>query len=383
MVDIDILLSTLANDQSQIAQKITRLLLPSYFPSRININEACNRCVTLMKRSPIAGARFCEFVTSEGASLDSVMELVKVFVRLVLSDDKLSTDQMEGFLVGTANLCNSLASEPCYKNSLKELFPINKVRKLFASASNGRSQSSVIQIASIVSPNNVAELLKDCMGLIINCSGLSEDMVRQTEVRSAHKLFLSCNSFSDIFDALNELLQKVTYRCHVKFDTEIPKQSVSSRKRRKSKSSMKASVKWKHVRGNRSSSFEEDYSLAVGVAWQMKDMLLSEDSRMAVLESESLELSFFALKVISEVSILQCVDHDYMDVYPVLTYTALALQITLQNVCLSSANHFSSQKISGSEPSPSSSKVSCVCVFFFGESCTKLHNIYIFSFSLK
>ncbi|KAL5821859.1 hypothetical protein ACOSQ3_023741 [Xanthoceras sorbifolium] len=353
---LDVLLSTLANDHSQVAQKITRLLMPSYFPSRMNIEEACNRCVSLMKRSPMAGARFCEFVLSEGASLKSLMELVRVFISLVLSNDKLDTDQIEGFLVGVANLCNSLASEPCYMNALKELFPCSKVKCLFAAASTGRGQSSIFDIVSIISPNNVVGLLEDCMGLVSNCGGISEDLERQAEVRSAHKLFLSCNAFNVMFDALTKLLQKVAYRCHVKFDTEIPKQSASSTKRKKSKSSVKVSAKWKHVSGRKSSSFEEDYSMAVGVAWQMKDLLLSEDSRKAVLGSESLELSFLALKVISEVSIVQCVNCDYMDVYPVLTYTALALQMTLQNDCISSTNNFSSKKHDRTEPSQSISE---------------------------
>ncbi|KAK1588054.1 hypothetical protein Q3G72_019459 [Acer saccharum] len=328
---LDVLLSTLANDQSQVAQKITRLLMPTYFPLRINIEEACNRCVTLMKRSPMAGARFCEFVLSEGASLKSLMELFRVLVNLVLSDNKLDTDQIEGFLVGVANLCNSLASESCYLNALKELFTRDKVKCLFAAASTGRARSSIFDIVSIISPNNVVGLLEDCMGLVSNCSGLSEDVERQAEVRSAHKLFLSCNAFNDMFEALTKLLQKVAYRCNVKFGTEIPKQSVCSTKRKKSKSSVKVSAKWKHVSGRKSSSFSKEYSMAVGVAWQMKDLLLSEDSRKAIIGSESLEPSFLALKVISEVSIVQSVNCDYMDAYPVLAYTALALQMTLQN----------------------------------------------------
>ncbi|KAK4841081.1 hypothetical protein QYF36_025221 [Acer negundo] len=260
---LDVLLSTLANDQSQVAQKITRLLMTTYFPSKINIEESCNRCVTVMKRSPMAGAR--------------------VLVNLVLSDNKLDTDQIEGFLVGVANLCNSLASESCYLNALKELFTGDKVKCLFAAASTGHARSSIFDIVSIISPNNVVGLLEDCMGLVSNCSGLSEDVERQAEVRSAHKLFLSCNAFNDMFEALTKLLQKLAYRCNVKFGTEIPKQSVSSTKRKKSKSSIKVSAKWKHLCGRKSSSFRKDYSMAVGVAWQMKDLLLSDDSRKAVI----------------------------------------------------------------------------------------------------
>lgn len=104
---LDLLLSTLASDQPLIGQKITKLLMPSYFPSKVTVEEACNRCVTLIKRSPIAGARFCEFSLSEGASLHSLMELVKVCISLVLSRNILDGDQIDGLLVAIAYLCKS------------------------------------------------------------------------------------------------------------------------------------------------------------------------------------------------------------------------------------------------------------------------------------
>ncbi|KAK3228872.1 hypothetical protein Dsin_000753 [Dipteronia sinensis] len=153
--------------------------MPTYFPSRLAI------VVTLMKRSPIIGARFCQFVLSEGDSFKGLMELLRVLVCLVLSDNKLDTDPIEGFLVGVGNLCNSLASESSYLNALKEYFTSDKVKCLFAAASTGHAQSSIF----------------------------------------------------DMFEALTTLLQKVAYHCHVKFDAEILKQSVSSTKRKKSKSS--------------------------------------------------------------------------------------------------------------------------------------------------
>ncbi|XP_039155763.1 condensin-2 complex subunit G2-like [Eucalyptus grandis] len=99
VVTLEALLSMLATDQAQVAQKITRLLLPSYFPSKVTFEEACNRCVTLIKRSPKAGARFCEYAASEGAPLKSLMQLFKVFISFVLSTDKLNEDQIEVYLM--------------------------------------------------------------------------------------------------------------------------------------------------------------------------------------------------------------------------------------------------------------------------------------------
>lgn len=365
VVGLDILLSALANDQSQVAQKITRLLMPSYFPLKVNIKEACSRCVTLVKRSPVAGARFCEFAVSEGAPLESLVELVTVFIRLVLSHDKLDEDQIEGLLAAVSYLCKDIAREQCYKNALKELFANDKVKSLFAAASTGRARSSVFEIVSTVSPDNVVGLLEQCMGLISKCKGLSEDEERQAEVRSAHKLLLSSCAFDDMLEALTMLLQKAVYRCHVKFGTEIPKHNVSSVKRKKPKSAVKISGKWKYASGNKASSFEEDYSIAVGIAWQVKDLLTSEDSRKAVLGSQHLELLFLALKVISEVSILHCMYCDYMDVYPVLAYTALALELTLQNIGISRPSGSGSKKDDRTESTRSSSEASFILLAVF------------------
>lgn len=350
VVDLDVLLSALANDHSQVAQKITRLLIPSYFPSKVSIEEACNRCVTLIKRSPMAGARFCEFAMLEGASPKSLMELVRVLISLVLSNEKLHADQIEGLLIAAASLCNNLASEPCYKNALKEFLTGGKVKCLFAVASNGHAQPSVLNICSAVSPDDVAGLVEECMSLVTNCRGLPKDVEMQAKVRSAHRLLLSYGAFDEMFDSLTGLLQKAAYHCHVKFGIEIPKQIVSPGKRKKCKSSVKISAKRKHVGGRNPTTFEDDYSIAVGIACQIKDLVVSEDSREAILGSQALELSFLALKVISEVSIEHCISCEYMDTSPVLAYSGLALHMSLQNISIST-NDYGSKKSEGTESS--------------------------------
>lgn len=355
------LLSTLANDQPNVAQKVTELLMPSYFPSKASTEEACNRCVTLIKRSPMAGARFCEFAVSEGASLKSLMELVKIIVNLVLSLDKLQADHVEGLLLAVVNLCSALASEPNYKNALKELFVAEKLKGLFARASSRHAQSSIFNIASTISTNDVVGLLDGCIDLVTNCSGLSGDAERQTEVRSAHKLLLSCGQLDSMFEVVISLLQKTAYRCHIKFGIEEPKLSVFSMKRKKIKSSGKSLAQWKHVSKKKQCSFEEDYSISIGIAWQIEDLLKSVDTRKAILESQNLESLFFALKVISEVSILQCLHCEYMDVSSVLAYTALSLHMTLENVGLSSLKEYGNNTKNGSsESSQASPKASII-----------------------
>jgi len=360
VVGLDVLLSTLANDHSQVAQKITRLLIPSYFPSKVSIEEACNRCVTLIKRSPMAGARFCEFAMLEGASPKSLMELVRVLIGLVLSNEKLHADQIEGLLIAAASLCNNLVSEPCYKNALKEFFTGGKVKCLFAAASTGHAQPSVLNICSVVSPDDVAGLVEECMSLVTNCCGLPKNVEMQAKVRSAHRLLLSYSGFDDMFDSLTWLLQKAAYRCHVKFGVEIPKQRVSPGKRKKCKSSVKISAKRKHVGGKNSTTFEYDYSIAVGIACQIKDLVVSKDSREAILGSQALESSFLALKVISEVSIEHCISCEYMDTSPVLAYSGLALHMSLQNISISTNDSGSKN----SEGTDSSSILEASCIFF-------------------
>ncbi|XP_042508925.1 uncharacterized protein LOC122084605 isoform X2 [Macadamia integrifolia] len=358
VVSFDVLLTSLANDQPPVAQKITRLLIPSYCPSNVTCEEACNLCVTLIKRSPMAGARFFEFALSEGASLKVQMELVRVIIHLALSPNDLNADQVEGLLLAASNLCHHLISEDSCKAALKDLFSGGKLKSLFSVAANGRAQTSVLSIASFVSPDNVASLLEECVGLIINCSGLAENEERQAEVRSAHKLVLDCGWFDDMFLALTNILQKVASRCCVKFGIEMPKQLLPSVKQKKSKFSVKICQKRKYVRGRKSdcartSNFEEDYAIAAAVAWQIKDLLAAVDTRNAVLKSQLLQLAFSALKVISEVSIEQCVKCEYLDASPLLAYMSLALHMTLKNTGLTSTEKNGHRKNNGSDTSSS------------------------------
>nr|XP_011466696.1 PREDICTED: uncharacterized protein LOC101294960 isoform X2 [Fragaria vesca subsp. vesca] len=345
VVKLDVLLSTLENDQPQVAQKITRLLMPSYFPSKETVQTACNRCTTLVKRSPMAGARFCEFAASQGASLKSLMELVRVMITLVLPPNYLDEQQVEGVLRSSSNLCNTLVSQPVFKKALKEFLDGEKLKCLIAAAPTRPAQSCVFNIVSTVSPDDVAGLLDECMHLVTDCSGLSKNVEKQAEVRSAHNMLLSCDATDGMLEALTALLQKSAYRCHIKYGSEIPNLSVFSAKRKKSKSSGKMSAQRKNVGGKKVTSFEEDYSVAAGIAWQIRDLLVSVNTRKAVLGSQTLESLLICLKVISEVSILQCMHYECMDTFPVSAYTTLALHMSLQNV---SSNKNDRTDLSGS-----------------------------------
>ncbi|KAI3914171.1 hypothetical protein MKW92_038112 [Papaver armeniacum] len=327
VVCLDDLLSSLANDQPLVAKKITRLLIPSYFPSKVVVDEACSRCITLIKRSPMAGARFCEFALSEGSSPKSLLELVKLSIALALSPD-VSSEQTEGFLLAAENLCQSLVREASCKGVLKEFFSGDKLKCLFSRADTELAQTSIFKIATAVSPNDATGLLKECMVIIKKCGGLSEDLERQAEVRSVHKLMVSFGWFDKLFKALTELLQTAGYWCHTKFGTKTPMQSAPSEKQKSGRlPAKKSSTNSKNVKGKKSASsddmspVEEDFVIAAGAAWQITDMLACSQTREAVVHSPMIELACSALEVISEVSIKQCI----------FAYAALVLHINHEN----------------------------------------------------
>ncbi|XP_075498615.1 LOW QUALITY PROTEIN: uncharacterized protein LOC142536987 [Primulina tabacum] len=340
VVSLDTLCYTLANDQPLVARKITKLLVPSYFPSKVTEEEACKRCITLIKRSPTAGARFCEFVASEGASRRSLMKLFKVLISLTLSSVKLEQEQIVGLLLAASHLCSKLAHDGSFLTALKEALPSDKLKRLFTIASTARAQSSVCNMVSATSPGAVDDLFEECLGLTTECGDLSGNVEKQIEVRSAHKMIWSCGWFNDMFEALVGFLQKAAYGCHVTFAIDLGKNGNHAAKQRKNKSSTKTSLQSRYSRGKKSSdnaknNFFMDYAIAAGVSWQITDLLQSENSRQAILESRNLENAFNALKVISEASILNSLKNDCMDTSPVAAYMTLTLLMSLHNIRIS------------------------------------------------
>ncbi|GAB2251810.1 hypothetical protein Droror1_Dr00004657 [Drosera rotundifolia] len=326
VVALDALLTTLTNDQPLVAQKITRLLLPSYFPSKVSPAEACNRFITLIKRSPAAGARFCEFAVSEGASKKALTELVVVLINMALAPHNLGSDRLEGLLTAAGHLCGNLASEASCQDALKKLVSGQKLKGLFDVASGVNARTSLFNIASALSSTGVAGLLEECVELVSNCGNLLGNSERQAEVRSAHKMILSSGWFDGMFETITRLLQIAAMGCHRNFGVEVPEKIFVSGKRKKSMLSPK-------LRSGRGSSvFKDDYQIAVGIGWQIKDLLKTEASRNAIFDSENLQLVCFALMALSEVSIMHCMCCDFMDSSLVTSYTTLALQIALQNI---------------------------------------------------
>ncbi|KAF6139043.1 hypothetical protein GIB67_010769 [Kingdonia uniflora] len=378
VVNLDALLSSLANDQPLVAQSITRLLVPSYFPMKASPEEACSRCITLIKKSPMAGARFCEFLLSEGSSTKSLIELFRVSITLALSPDDLNADQIEGFLVAASNLCSGLVNETSCKSDLKKFISGEKLKHLFTAATTSRAQSSIFSIASVVSPADMSGLVQECINLVKNCAGLSANMERQTEARSAHKLIMSCGKFNEMFGALTNLLHIAALGYQSSYGTQMSEHSVSSANPpKKARLSMKSSIKLKYVSGKNSNSYDvnasldQHYGIAAGAAWQVKDLLSCLDSRGAVLVSPMLGNTFSALKVISEVIIEQSRDTQYLDTTPISAYTTLALHTYLQNVDLNRTNILGNKndELDSSSPSLEMATLGHILVNIFG--CTE------------
>ncbi|CAH9118923.1 unnamed protein product, partial [Cuscuta epithymum] len=333
VVSIDALLSQLAGDQPVVAQKITKLLLPSYFPSEVKPEEACKRCVTLIKRSPSAGSRFCEFAVSAGATLPSLIKLLKVLIHLVISEDEnLEKDQINSMIIATSHLYSHLVKETPFKASLKKLLSGRTLQTLFGAATTTQAKSSICSIVSTISADDVDDLFEEFLPLVTNCSGLTGSVERQAEVRSVHMMMLSCGWFDDMFESLSEILQEIVHSMN---DSAV--QEASSTKRKKKKSSTKRTSKCMYPNLKKALSkakfnSADTYEIAEGIAFQVNDLLLFESTRKAVLGSGTLETVFLALKTISEFSILQPGECGDMNVYPLLAYTALSLQMSAINV---------------------------------------------------
>ncbi|KAG9440434.1 hypothetical protein H6P81_020599 [Aristolochia fimbriata] len=324
VVSLDSLLSSLANDAPNIARKITRLLITSYFPSKVSLKEACNRCIALIKRSPLAGARFCEFALLEGSTPHSLMELMRLCVELALSGSQLNSLQIEGLLLAAAHLSRSLASEALVNSTLSEFFSGKKLKSLLNAASTSRARTAVLRICSAVSSENIAGLLEHVIKLTVNCGDLYDDVERQEEVRVAHRLILSCGRFDDFFKDLAKHLHVSASSCRAKFSFEMPEQSVKRKK-------MNLPTKKSGRANNPSGNLKEDYVVAVGVAWQINDLLQFADSRNAVLNSPVVDMAFSALETISQVNIENCCSGSFR-ISPILAYMYLAMYTSPQHV---------------------------------------------------
>lgn len=329
-MDLDILLSSLANDHPLIAQKIVSLLMPSYFPSKVTAKEACNRFIALVKRSPAAGARFCEFARLEGSSSKSLIELVKACFNLASSSSAdLTPAQIDGLFTASANLCRDLSSDTTCKAALCKFFSKEALKSLLPAMTSVRAQNSILSIASFVYPDGLGEFHDSCMQLIKNCSSLIGKVEMQAEMRRVHRLMISNGRSNDLFGALADILQMAASR--ISGELELP-----SGKKKKTKKKMEK-VRKKTTSKNSDLPLladSEDCAIAAAAAWQVKDLLAETETRTAMLTSPFLESVSSSLGTISRVFIEKSASWEQVDLLPILAYTSLSLHRSLQNVDL-------------------------------------------------
>ncbi|KAJ1294531.1 hypothetical protein BS78_01G152700 [Paspalum vaginatum] len=328
VVGLGTLLSSLANDHPRIAQKITKLLIPSYFPSKLNPKEACARCIALIKRSPTAGARFCEFLLSEGSSPRSIVELVKFCITLALSKTGFNSDQIDGLIIASVNLIKSLSDERSSLAALREFFANGKLRLVLQTIVSEGARAALLGIAPVVLLDDLSVLHEECMNIVLSAARISKQEECQEAALAAHKLIVLSGWSDELFEALTNILQSKASDVAEVYGLEPPPCPVASTKRKKGKS-----LKKTPARGSfKSEVSNEELDVAAGAAWQINEIVKAEDMRDAFLQSSYSEIAFSSLKVISQVYVEQCLYLDYLDLSPVLAYLTMATYNTLTDV---------------------------------------------------
>uniref|UniRef100_A0ACD5WA65 Uncharacterized protein n=1 Tax=Avena sativa TaxID=4498 RepID=A0ACD5WA65_AVESA len=336
VVGLGTLLSSLADDHPRVAQRITRLLIPSYFPSKLSLKEeASARCIALIRRSPAAGARFCEFALSEGSSPRSLVELIKIAVTQALSPSELNSEQTDGLIIASAKLIKSLSDEGSSLGALRENFANVKLKLLFKTAVSDSAQAALLSMLPVVSPDDLRVLHSECMDIVVNAAVTSKQEEYHEALLAAHKLVHLSGCSDEMFEALTNILQsKASYFSGI-YGLDPPLCPVASAKRKKGKSLKKTPARSDGVAGNKSSTSvilnNKELAAVGGAAWQINEILKAEEMRVPFLQSYA-EIAFSSLKVISQVYIEQCLEFESLDLTPVLAYSSLATYSALQDV---------------------------------------------------
>lgn len=362
VVNLDSILCSLATDLCLVAQRLTRLLIPSYFPSKVPVSEACNRFITLVKRSPLAAARFCEYALSEGVPPKSLIELVKVLISLFMGPTDLDTKEKEGILLAIRNLCSSLASNQSCKIALCELFSCDNFNCMLSSASSPSAYTAILKIASIIPPKDISVVVKHCINLIMDYSAVLQNKTKQEEFRAAHKLILAWGGFDDLLETLSQLLHNVSNIAgsgSIASEINRSKQDRSRKSHRKTKWPIKMSMKWNTMKGRGQSHKygkdhnEESLTIAIAAAWQVENLLAEEDTRKALLASSKLEHLSSGLKLtVQMIFRLHSDFSDCMVVSPLRAYMALIMHVAIRRSSFKDAK-YSSSKTKNKDPDTS------------------------------
>jgi condensin-2 complex subunit G2 len=300
---LEMLLSSLGNDNSLVEQSLTRLLGHSYFPPQVPVKEACKRCIVLIKRAPEAGAKFCKWLLSEGADPKSLLQLVQSLIRLV-KDDELSPEVRSGTLLALSELCQSLLTLEEYQSVIGEMLNGDMLATLMGYAPDSLTRSYVLQIASKLPANNISRLVDYCCDLSMRSNLTPADI---EEVSAVHTLVLAWGGCDELIKALRNALSKPNNLAQSKSkgwkdhttSAEVPDGSND------------VELLWTCILTSSTSKPSEGgkrsenakLTAALGAAWQVEMLLQREETRLAVLSSGYSEELLKALRVLAQSSI--------------------------------------------------------------------------------
>ncbi|CAK9229150.1 unnamed protein product [Sphagnum troendelagicum] len=330
---LESLLVLLATDHSSVATRITRLLMPSYFPSNIRVQDACLRCLALVKRNPEAGAQFCRFALSEGASPSSLMELIGVFCNVIISSTVDGTETQEGVLGALGAVCHSMVTEEKLKSAMGEVLTGDVLIALLEWAPSADARSKIMRIASISSPKtDVSKLVKYCKQVVMERSSTPETGFQ--EVRAVHALVLLWGGFDDLLQALIVSLQSSTAEPSLK---PLVMPSSSNTKRGKRNKHEKKGMPISSQQENLSSTVSSDQSVhdctIFESAWQVENLLAEDKTRKAILESPSSQELFSSLRKAAKAVFenpMAGIGNPTMVHTPIAAYTKLSLYLALE-----------------------------------------------------
>ncbi|KAI5083225.1 hypothetical protein GOP47_0002968 [Adiantum capillus-veneris] len=342
VTSLELLLSALESDKPAVARRLTKLLIPSYFPSKVPVLEACNRCVALIKRSPKAGVRFCEWASAEGVTQSSLLELVRVLVDLLTSPDGtsphgLEAEAQESIFAVLNQLCHTLANQKELKMLLGEILTSKKLRALLSGAATSSSRTSIVQMVSIINPTDVPELFEYCSQIITNFSKATLSSINCNEARSVHSLMLAWGGFDDLVKTLVELLAQVSEGNEGLGTTFVSAKS-GKKKKSDSKSPWTKSMKKKVTLGKPKKGVEvprplDNLQSALGAAWHLENLVEVDETRQELLAHESLPTLVSGLRNAVHFvlhSSMEIPVSDFLKGSPIRAYATLAVHKMLK-----------------------------------------------------
>lgn len=335
---LETLLSSLGDDNSLVAQRLTRLFLHSYFPPQVPVKEACKRCVVLLKRAPQAGAKFCKWLLVEGAPPKSLLQLVHSLIRLA-KDDELTPEVRSGTLLALSEVCQSLVTLEECKTVVGEILNGDMLAALMGYAPDSLARSYVLQIASKLPPKDISKLVTYCCDLSLRCPVTPADV---EEVNSVHTLVLAWGGLDQLLDALTKVvldpINVPRSASKVGRDRATPRQGkpVGSRAVESAWSTLLTPSSSKSSDAGRANNLKDKFAAASGAAWQVDMLLAGEETRLALLNYGHLKELLQALRTLAQIAINRARDGSSdlgSTCHPasaVLAYTKLYFHIVLE-----------------------------------------------------